>query len=192
MTPEPRDCSVLVCITFLDRPARLRYLFQVLQQLCEIDLRRLDVFVFSETDAPDRLAALDRLLARFRDPSTFLNVISCPGTKGNLRLLPWEHKHLVKERFTDPQFNYTHFIYLEEDTRFSEFNFRYFLRYREELRPHGLVPSFVRVELNDLKGDVFLADMPYSNSRERHRISLDYIDFVGVDEPYCAIHVLDR
>lgn len=186
------DANVLVCITFLFRPARMKNLFQVLYSLFDFGVKHLDIVIFTETNVPEELLILDRLLSKFQSPSISAKVISRPDACIDLLLLPWKHKEFVKDCFLNSEQNYSHFVYLEEDTRFSEANFNYFINFRKLLLPYGLIPGFLRVEFNDKYSDIFMPDIANKNSQERNRVSIGRHDFLCLDEPYCAVHVLDR
>ena len=186
------DANLLICITFLFRRSRMKTLFQVLHSLCDLEVERLEIVIFTETSVLEELVILNSLLRKFQGPSISTNVISRPDARPDLLLLSWKHKELVRDRFSDPKWKYSHLVYLEEDTRFSAANFRYFVKFRELLRPHGLVPGFVRVEFNDRYSDIYLPDIAKSNSRRRGRASVGRHDFLCLDEPYAAVHVLDR
>ena len=117
---------ILCCITFLYRPARLTYLFQVLQGLADLQVSKIDVVVFTETDRDDHLKTLDRLgkmLASHRISITFRSVAE---RASNLRMLPWAHKPHVRDVFLAQHCSYTHCLYLEEDIRFGQNNLDYF------------------------------------------------------------------
>jgi hypothetical protein len=59
-------------------------------------------------------------------------------------LITWAHKALIKDAYESKR--YTHYMYLEDDMRFSTENLIYWLKGRELLRSTGCFPSFLRIE----------------------------------------------
>ena len=108
-------------------------------------------------------------------------------------MLPWMHKGLLKQKHADWHRPYTHYLYLEDDMLFSSGNLRYFMEYRPALKPFGLLPGMVRYEYNDTDHDVFTAgQLGKQDFVNKPRIICRDTEFVGLDEPYAAMFLLDR
>jgi hypothetical protein len=109
-------------------------------------------------------------------------------------LLTWAHKPLMLEKFQDP--SYTHFMYVEDDMEVTPMNFNYWIKSREILRPHGLYPSFIRVEWSDTRQDWALIDFIEGDKfsvSELPRVSYtDGLGFVNLPRPYQGMFLYDR
>jgi hypothetical protein len=115
--------------------------------------------------------------------------------------LTWAHKPLFRRVLA--QTALSHFIYLEDDIRFTQDSLAYWCRFREPLARHGLLPGFVRYE--DVDGALYAVDQ-----RRRQRVDrvgrrhvghtqADVGDvaaadlrFVNLNNPYQGMYVLDR
>jgi len=190
---------ILVAVTFHFRESRLQYLFQVVRALCEFPVEALDVVVTTNVDHEVALKQINDLCrplcqpfpARQESKITF-SIESFPNLPDPW-LLPWSHKHLIADRFLARESTYTHFIYVEDDILLSFDNFCYFLRYRAMLSQERLIPSFQRVEYNDVDNRLYLVDqIGASKFGSRKRIVFDGYAFVNLDYPYNAMFVLDR
>jgi hypothetical protein len=129
-------------------------------------------------------------------------VFSVGWTPGGLRnhgfYLTWAHKALFRRTLLNPGF--THFIYLEDDIRFTDDSLRYWLRFREPLAAHGLLPGYVRYE--SLDGSLYVVDQWQRQNLQRPCVELNpqgphapgngRLVFVGLDNPYQGMYLLDR
>lgn len=193
MTDKIENTKLLVCISFLFRLDKLKYLFQIINDLYEIDCFSVVVVIFTEEDNAENLLVLNRLTSKFERNKFRFEIVSRPDLKGALRALPWAHKAYIKEKFQDPDCDFSHFVYLEEDIRFSRVNFKYFLDYRGQLKQSGLIPGFIRIEFNEALGDIFTADQrSVNNFAGRSKLTIGDLDFLNLDEPYAAMHLMDR
>jgi hypothetical protein len=115
--------------------------------------------------------------------------------------LTWGHKSLFRQAVGNPGFS--HFVYLEDDLRFTSEALSYWCRFREPLAAHGLLPGFVRYEVLDHvrfvvdqkeRQDVDPANRrhvsprqaPYGGDAETN------LHFVNLNNPYQGMYVLDR
>ena len=187
------DIELLACISHLFRVERLRYLSDVLYSLYGLGVARLDAVVFTNTDDPAGLAVLQRLFSKFESRTMSVSISSHPEVNSEPRMLPWLHKALLKQKHADGHRPYTHYLYLEDDMVFSSGNLRYFLEFRPALKPFGLLPGMVRYEYNDTDHDVFTAgQLGRQDFVKKPRIICRDTEFVGLDEPYAAMFLLDR
>lgn len=190
---------ILVAITFHFRESRLPYLFQIIRALSEFPVEALDVVIVTNVDDPGAFAKVRDLAEPVLKP-----LPSNPSSQKTISffsatdledpwLLPWAHKPLIVDKFLADDSEYTHFIYVEEDILVSFDNFRYFVHYREKLKPMGLLPSFQRIEYNDEDNHLYLLDqIGLSDFGTRKSVDIDGYSFVNLDWPYTAMFILDR
>ena len=86
-----------------------------------------------------------------------------------------------------------HFIYSEDDIRLSFANFRYFVEFRERLRPIGLLPAFVRTEFSAAQSGLVASDAfsPVYVPVQPH-VMLDGLVMANMPNPYNPCFFLDR
>jgi hypothetical protein len=202
-----RDARLLVTIPLWYRPSRLAYLADMVRVLSEFVVRQLDMIILTQTSNDDEINVIRRLVAPYESVSKTFRVVSATELTDQFSLC-WEHRKIIKEVFLASD-AYSHFIYLEDDIRFSFLNFCYFLAFRNGLEESGLIPSFVRVEYNAERIGYFATDQMGFSTNNRARDVLDKESetmmpeprrhiisgnqmFVQMDNPYCAVYVLDR
>lgn len=190
--PVPEDCSLLVAITFHHLPRRVIYLLDVVRALADFPVRNIDIRVMIN-DVPDAVHdALHQMLAGTVSGNATVTLMRCRDL-GHPFELTWAHKRLIPDEFLAPSSPYTHFVYLEDDMRFSFRNFRYFLEHRRPLGEVGLIPSFVRVEYAEAAQEIRCTDIHRTLPLERlTKIEIGPYFFVSPPIPYCALYVLDR
>jgi hypothetical protein len=182
-----------------------------------LDVERVVVVVV--TNAPDETAQMLREVltdrcgvlpirvrpsaVAFGGPSTAPREVQCiPWTPRRFQkhpyFLTWAHKGILRRALEDPSLS--HFVYLEDDIGFSNASLSYWLRFREPLASHGLLPGFVRYERNG--GSLYVVDQTARQSRRRASVRLGSdsvvgssegeLTFVGLDNPHQGMYVLDR
>jgi hypothetical protein len=201
-----------------DPMTRLRHLLECLRSALELDVSQVLVAVTSnqpEALLDDLAANLDRL----PDGTEVRGLVGSdqlltPGGTGRSVLvtewrprgiahrhpfhLTWAHKPLIEAALGDPGFS--HFVYLEDDLKFTQACLSYWCRYRQALARHGLLPGFVRVEA--LNGVLYVIDQPRSVSCT-NLPSIDLgestpdpgdgrLRFVNLPNSYQGMYVLDR
>ena len=186
------SASLLVAITFHYVASRLFYLLDVVRALADFPVQRLDVIIVTNTTAPSERNSISDLLAPLLHGGKTVEVLPCPAL-AHPHDLAWAHKPLISGRFLAAGSGYTHFIYLEDDTRFGYANFCYFAAFRPKLAPSGLVPSFVRTEFSLRDGRLYSTDFlaPFTPDGGPC-VAVDNYRFCAVDFPYCGLFVLDR
>ena len=191
-SPEPEDCSLLVAITFHHVPRRVIYLLDVVRALADFAVRRVDIRVMIN-DVPDSVfASMREVLAGTVSGHVTVTLMRCRDLAHPFELT-WAHKRLIPQEFLPAGSPYTHFVYLEDDMRFSYRNFRYFLEHRRPLGEVGLIPSFVRVEYGEAAQEIRCTDIHQTLPLERlKKIDVGPYFFVSPPIPYCALYVLDR
>ncbi len=115
--------------------------------------------------------------------------------------LTWAHKPLFRRALEDP--GLSHFIYLEDDMRFTSESLAYWCRFREPLARHGLLPGFVRYEVfDDARYVVDQKARQSVDQVDRQGVVLSQPDtgrgsgldlrFVSLNNPYQGMYVIDR
>lgn len=196
---------------------RLRNLIECLSSVLVIDLER--VIVAITTTEPEAVTADLAANADELPPGTTLELLTAnklPGSVGSGRAvrvigwkpsglthrhpyhLTWAHKQLICSALADS--GLSHFLYLEDDLRFTPEALSYWCRYREPLARHRLLPGFVRVE--SLDGELYIVDQleRVSCSELPHVPAVvpaggaddDALCFVNLQNPYQGMYVLDR
>lgn len=185
-------CKVAVFITFHFRPERLSYLSDMLRVLGEYPVSHMEIYICTNTSELSEVTTLRRLFKLLLVGEKLGHVITCSDLTHPFDLT-WSHKPLLEAAFTDSEKSFTHFIYLEDDIRFSFTNFLFFLKFSEPLSKHRLIPGFIRVEFNYKEGDLFLSDCTAPmRINDRKAVDVEGIRFVNSDYPYMAMFVLNR
>jgi hypothetical protein len=190
---------ILAAVTFHFRESRLQYLFQVIRALCEYPVIVLDVVILTNVDDQIALKQITDLCGPLFKPfpvrqssKKSLSIKTFPRL-ADPWLLPWGHKQLISDRFLREDSTFTHFIYIEDDILISFDNFCYFVKYREALKEKGLIPSFQRIEYNDVDNRLYLVDqIGVCDFSSRNRVDVDGYAFLNLDYPYNAMFILDQ
>lgn len=194
LSPDSRpdaNLHIMVVVAFKFRAARLRHLFEVATGFAEYTDAAVNFIVTTTADDAE-LATLERSLVALRTSGMRVSFRQVPFDPAAPYRVTWAHKTLLREAFL-PDPRYSHFIYVEDDIRLSHLNFSYFRLFREQLRPYGLLPGFLRYEFNDMDYHTYLVDHRESTKiADMPGVDLGDIRFVNVDTPYQACFVLDR
>ncbi|MBF0358575.1 MAG: hypothetical protein HQL70_08190 [Magnetococcales bacterium] len=184
---------ILVAIAFHYDSSRFTYLSTVLTSLAEFPVEKLHVTITTNTDNQEHLLKLSSLCNLFSGLNGKSFSIIYYQNLSDPLLLTWCHKHLITDQFLGGNSQYSHFIYLEDDMKFSFGNYAYFVTYRKMLSEQRVIPSFLRVEFSNSVGK-------YVNTDHENRIELSKAPKLQVDErytfinppnPYCAFYILD-
>jgi len=116
-----------------------------------------------------------------------------PTGLGHPFLLPWSHLPVFK-KFLGSSEPISHFMYLEDDIRVERNNVEYWLQGREFLRPHSLIPSFLRVERKQDDSPFVLSDHSsgYNMSNLPFVAYEPGLRYVNLPKPYQGMYLLDR
>ncbi len=194
LSPDPSACAarLLVTMPILFREQRLQVFFDQIRCFAEFLVDSVEVVIITNTaDKADHRVL--RNLTRILDSTGITFTIVSYWDPDEPKAMTWKHKDLILEKFLDPRENYTHFIYLEDDMRFTFLNFNYFVKYRRSLSRFDVIPSFLRYEYHLSKHDFFLTDfVKQTYPRMNDAIQVDGQYFVAPDYPYAAMYVLDR
>lgn len=184
-TEEALLPHLAACVTFHFAAERLPYLSKTVSNYIGL-ARKTDVFVVTNISDTDRI--WDVLPHSRNDLS--LHFVT-PSGLGHPFLLAWTHREVFREVHACGAAS--HFLYSEDDLLFGRPNVEYWLRYREPLKRHGLIPSFFRVEqsrdLGWVSTDCITPCSPYS---QPHVMLDDGTLFVCMRNPYQGMYFLDR
>ncbi len=185
-----RRCRLMVCIPFAYRAHRLRYLLEMLRVFAELPVERVVALIYTNTVEEAELHDLRALLDFVQTDNKQFEIVSCPNLEHPFDLT-WADKASIPERFLGSDL--THWLHLEDDLRFSYLNLCYFLYAREILRPHGLIPSFVRYEWHDGERSFFASDQAHQQDVAAHpQIDAGDVFFMVLNSVYNAMTVLDQ
>jgi hypothetical protein len=184
------DVSLLTAITFHYVEARLPFLARVAAEQPSLG-GRVRVRVFTNTADPSERALVEDAFPA-RTPSFDLRVVSVPP-QAHPYFLPWAHKEALRGEFTSDA-SLTHFLYLEDDLLVRRENLDYWREAREELRPLGLLPGFLRIERREATGEWYATDLlrPVRPWRDRPVRAPGGHLYLQLRNPYQGTYVLDR
>jgi hypothetical protein len=177
---------------------RLRQLADLILNLAYIDVKKLNLKIYTNIESEDLRNALAPLTGSRQNCQTG-SIICVPSNflineQGQFEphLLTWAHKEAMKKDLNLSTTD-TLFLYLEDDAVFTRANLEYFVYHREVLRKIGLIPSFLRAEWSDIHRTWINSD---AFERIPNKLSNDLI--IGEDivyremkNPYCALILLD-
>jgi hypothetical protein len=174
-------------VTFYYVEERLKYLAAISQEFFNL-ANEIQVFIVTNTEDETHheriIGSLDvRLQAK----------ILVPQLLGHPYLLTWCHLSIFREQFRQDE-SITHFMYLEDDMLIRPNNIAYWLQARQDLKPYGLIPSFLRFELKSGETKQYSSDvykkMPF-NQLPKVRIS-DHYYYINLPKPYQGMYLMDR
>lgn len=181
----PEKLAIAVCCHFNE--VRLPYLNQISDDFASLG-SEVFVIIVTNTSNANEIKKLESVIAG----KGFNYEFFVPDTLGHPLLLTWAHFPLFKALLRDESF--THFMYLEDDTRVTRQNIAYWIEGRELLRPHGLIPSFMRVEKKANDDHWYSSDCPHSFyifALPRVEVKKNF-GFVNFPELYQGMYLLDR
>jgi len=179
--------KLIIAVTFYYVEERLKYLSAISRQFSSL---ANDVEVFITTNSDDA-SHHGRIMASL-DPQLRAEIL-VPKLLGHPYLLTWCHLDIFRKKFNQDQ-SITHFMYLEDDLCVRPDNIAYWIKAREALRPHGLIPSFLRFELKSGENTPYSSDVtkktPFSQL-PKVRVSDRYY-YLNLRKPYQGMYLMDR
>lgn len=134
--------KIAICITFFYKKNRENYLLDVINSLLEFSIP-IDLTLVSNNITSEFENKLKIFVSKKND---FNLSFFTPIGIGHPFLLAWSHYSIFEEKIKNPAF--THFIYLEDDIKFTQNNFNYWIQARDLLKSKDAIPAFFRYELN--------------------------------------------
>lgn len=170
-----------------DRAAQLDL---VLNAMLEWKHCLVRAIVTSNVDRYETSGLLRPYQERFAEKGHSLT-LNVAGDLSNPRMLTWEHKKFIRPWLEHASPGEDYFLYIEDDIVITNANLVYFIRAKNQLRPHGLIPGFVRYETRD--GDIRLVDVTRPEYWQRDRsLSIDGVLYHANVNPYWAGFMVDR
>jgi hypothetical protein len=151
---------------------------------------RLHVHIITNDPEIGRGALLQDLVKPFAGDSFALTVETF-WNPSDPKEMTWRHKRLFDDVFF-PDPGLTHFLYLEDDMRFSEANLKYWLRYRVTLGESGFLPGFVRYEISHLNNGLYFSDNVFPTELQNNLVHLGGESFLTPHNPYAALYIVDK
>ena len=189
---DPAMCEVLALITHHYVPERRQWLEEVLQGLADLGARRTHALILTNAADSDSITNIRNLALPHITANFSAEVLTAPPLV-HPNHLPWAQKPLIVERFLRNGSAFTHIVSLEDDVAFGREAFAYWLQYRPLLAAHGLIPSFMRTEMRPGDPVIYATDTTAVNFMgSRQSVRVGGFTFVALDNPYCAVFVLDR
>ncbi len=182
--------SLLTCISFHYVESRLQYLRQTLATQ-PLLADRVRVLVITNTAIAEQLDAIRACFPPAAEQ--FSCEIFTAGPLDHPFDLTWVHKQILTEVFL-PDSAFSHFLYLEDDYELKPEGLAYWLEAREQLRPFGLIPSFLRVERAQ-------GSAAWRRTDQMRRICARLLPhvrispslwFVNLPNPYQGMYLFDR
>ena len=185
--------QVLVAITFHFAEQRLTYLEDVLRSLAAFAVQRKHIVIYTNSGDASQHLQIGQAMTRAGLKSGADAEIIAENSLPHPFELTWCHKRLIADVFRAKGSLFTHFIYLEDDERLTFENFAYFVAAREHLKPHGLIPAYVRTEWSLGRACHVNTDSPAPTSlRRRCFVRVAGAAFINLDYPYCGAFILDQ
>jgi hypothetical protein len=198
---QPWKKDIMTSVRAKDYKNRYKYLSEVLDELNKLNVKKLNINIFSNsTEVKIELAKLGRLKNLqfyFYEKYTKMNMIhNSPWITNNLEspwLLTWEHKKIMLNDIKIAGQN-SLFLYIENDMKFTQKNLDYWIDAREKLKETKLVPSFIRVEYSYIRpGWLAIDHFGGSSSKfsDLPKFESQQNIFIQLPNPYCAAFLLD-
>jgi hypothetical protein len=179
--------KLLVAITFHFNEERLGYLEAVASELGSF-AENIQVVIITNESNP---ACHEKI--RNRLPTLSSLEIFVPKLLGHPYLLTWSHMEVFRSYFKSCD-DISHFLYLEDDILIRKENIKYWLKGREALNAHQIIPSFLRCEVGERSSIKVATDITASVSFfwvPKIKISSGYY-YANLPQPYQGMYLLDR
>jgi hypothetical protein len=169
-------------------PDRLVYLHTIATQF-PVLADQVEVFIVTNATSTEQ-AAIDAALGDIDIDYRFVT----PTKLGHPFLLAWSHLWVFRELRRLPEAERpTHFLYVEDDILVRPQHIAYWLRGREELRPNGLIPSWLRYEF-DGSGVAYSSDVtaPAQYAKLPKVVRDGGYAYLNLRFPYQGAYLMDR
>ncbi len=183
------DARVLVCISAHYVPDRVRYLDLVLASIAAWPVGYVRVVLVTNDETLMAEPTITSHQRGFSDHGWELTHHHCQALD-HPYYLTWAHKALIPQWLGAAEEERDYFLYLEDDLVVSESNITYLLQALPILKPHGLIPGFLRYERVDERR--YLVDLVEKQFIHRYRsFIVNGINYISPGNPYWAGFVLD-
>jgi hypothetical protein len=178
--------KILLGVSFHYSAERLEFLRKSLSHVPNFDCDT-EVFVVTNAEGDEEHASI-------RSAARSDVEIVVPRHLGHPYLLTWVHMGIFRSRFTSDQ-SISHFMYLEDDLEVKPSNLHYWAKARDDLRPFGLIPSFIRYEIAEGGSDKVSTDITspvdFAKTPKAGMSGANYC-YINFPEPYQGMYLLDR
>lgn len=178
---------LLVCVTFHYVPSRLRYLSKIAAEFPSLAESTKVIIITNDVAAHESItSALSPLMLD-------LEVLT-PTLLGHPYLLAWCHKDIFRREHERKSNEYSHYLYTEDDLLICEQNINYWMEARERLKPSGLIPSFIRYEINPCSQLKVSADMEAKvDPAKAAKIFFPHLNYayIALPNPYQGTYLFD-
>jgi hypothetical protein len=179
---------LLVCVTFHYVPSRLRYLTTIAAEFSSLAESTKVVIITNDLSAHESItSALSPLRLDLE--------ILTPTLLGHPYLLTWCHKDIFRREHERKSNEYSHYLYTEDDLLIREHNIDYWMESRERLKPSGLIPSFVRYEINpDSQLEVSVDQIAKVDPAKAAKIFFPHLNYayIALPNPHQGTYLFDR
>jgi hypothetical protein len=179
---------LLVCVTFHYVPSRLRFLTTIAAEFSSLAESTKVVIITNDLSAHESIASA---LSPLR---LDLEVLT-PTLLGHPYLLAWCHKDIFRREYERKSNEYSHYLYTEDDLLIRKHNINYWMESRERLKPSGLIPSFVRYEINPYSQAEVSVDLAEKvDPAKAAKIFFPHLNYayIALPNPYQGTYLFDR
>jgi len=149
--------KIAAFIIFSYNENRLKFIARICKNVEKININT-DITIIVNAEGFEKKEIIEKTI---KEHSTLTVNFFCPQNLLDPRLLTYAHFEMVKEKIKDK--SYSHFLYLEDDILINEENIKYWITARESLKPFGLIPVFLRSEINNENKEKYLVDSLVKN-----------------------------
>lgn len=179
--------KLVIAVSFHYVEERLKYLSKIALDF-PLLANQIYVFIVTNTEDPEHHKMIRSALGK-----NFQFEIYVPKLLGHPYLLTWCHFDIFRKYFNIDE-KITHFMYIEDDIHIRQKNISYWLKAREDLRPFGLIPSFLRIEFKPDTTEAYSTDTTevlQLDALPKIKIHDDYF-YINLPNPYQGMYLLDR
>lgn len=178
----PLPDRLAIAVSFFYVEGRLTYLGKVGSEFLGL-AHHVSVFLVTNTSDVKHHQLIRETLT-----GVHLEII-VPEWLGHPYLLTWVHREVFRREAQKGV--WSHFLYLEDDLHVTTENVSYWMRAREELRAHGLIPSFLRYEVRP-DGSRVSTDVTVSYGlNQLPHLMVNGNTYVNFKQPYQGLYLMD-
>jgi hypothetical protein len=181
--------KLAIAVTFHYVEDRMKYLERIAAHF-HLLADEVLVHIFTNENNSDKTLNIMNIVKQGRELAVEIHT---PTYLGHPYLLTWSHLSTFRESFNADK-SITHFMYVEDDILITEKNIEYWLKSREELRNHKIIPSFLRYEKNEDSAELYSSDVTTSSNFAKlpKLKKSDNYYYLNLPQPYQGMYLLDR